>query len=265
MHPLRHHPLLLPWSLASVVLAACGGGDGGSGASAPPVIAGMAVSGTPVLVFDHTRDKQEPFNIPDAPASAWKEADGTVNLLITHFEAYRMRGPDLGHLSIDPHKIYSSTLSASQIPENQYDYHHWFSGPRSSDGVHFYTLAHSEWYACLLNGDCAKLAANGMSAQLNSWTNTLNAFVSADGGASWQLNSVGGKHVVAQTAYTWTGSPALAQKVYLQALNHSGIFLPSRLVQEGGYCYSVGMYIHRDFSKLDPAHGVYEAPQDRVG
>ena len=137
--------------------------------------------------------------------------------------------------TIDPAKIYSSQASAHQIPEDAYNYNHWLMGPYSRDGVHFYTLSHSEWYACLLNGDCSQSAPGGGSAEVNSWANTLNSFVSADGGASGQLNVVSGNHVVANASYHWTGSQALVQKVYLQALNHTGILQPTRLVQEGSY------------------------------
>ncbi len=254
---------LLLWS--TLLVQGCGGGSGA--ASGPPAksIVSIALAGQPVKIFDHTKDKQEPLNIPDAPVTAWKEANGTVDLLISHYEAYRMRGTDLAHLSIDPAKIYSSTLSASQIQENLYNYHNWLIAPYSADGVNFYSLVHTEWYACLLNGDCGIAAPNGLSTDLNSWANSINSFVSADGGASWQPNVVAGSHVVANTAFQWTGSQELAQRVYLQALNHSGMFNPSRLVQEGAWWYAVCYYIHRDFTKINTALGVYEAPVDQSG
>jgi hypothetical protein len=243
-----------------------------SGGSSTPIIppttktiAQIQVMGQPVKVFDHTTDKQEPYNIPDAQTTAWREANGTVSLMISHFEAYRMRGSDLEHLTIDPTKIYSSSQSASQIPEDLYNYHHWLMGPYSLDGQHFYSLAHSERYACLLNGDCDQTGANGLGASLNSWVNTVNSFVSADGGASWQPNVVNGNHVVANTGYFWTGSVALDDKIYLQALNHTGMFQPTRVIKEGGNFYAIGFYQHRDFTQIDPAHGVYQAPIDKYG
>jgi hypothetical protein len=188
-----------------------------------------------------------------------------VDLMIPHYEAYRMRGPDLMHLTVDPTEIYSSTQSGSQITENLYNYHHWLSGPYSLDGNTFYSLAHSEWYACLLNANCDQIGANGISTSNNSWANTLNSFVSADGGASWQLNVVNGTHVVAETAYYWTGSVALGDEIYLYALNHSGMFLPTRVIKEEGYYYAIGYYIHRDFTQINPAMGIYQAPVDEEG
>jgi hypothetical protein len=176
-----------------------------------------------------------------------------------------MRGPDLEHLTIDPHKIYSSSQSGGQIPEDLYDYDHWLMGPYSLDGQHFYSLTHSEWYACLLNGDCSQTAADGNPADLNSWVTTVNSMVSMDGGSSWKLNLANSNHVVAKTGYYWTGSQALAFKIYLQALNHTGMFQPTRVIKEGNYYYAMGFHIHRDFAQIDPTHGVYQAPVDKYG
>jgi hypothetical protein len=257
-------------SAANANSSSSSGSSSGSNAtpaipSAPKTIAGIQIVGAPIKVFDHTTDQQQPNNYPDAQVTAWREADGTVDLLIPHSESYRMRGPDLEHLSMDVNEIYSSTLSASQIPETLYNYHHWMMGPYSLDGMTFYTLTHSEWYACLLNNNCNAVAPGGSSAQLNSWANTLNSLTSADGGASWQLNIVAGNHVVARTAYTWTGSEALSQQIYLHALNHTGMFGPSRVIMEGVYFYSIAYYIHRDFTQINPAAGIYEAPIDKSG
>ena len=252
--------------MAPLVLSStlgCGGGAASTSAPPPPpatTIAQIQVTGKPVIVFDHSKDQQQPLNIPDEQITAWREADGTVNLMIPHYEAYRMRGPDLLHLAIDPNEIYSSTQSGSQITEDLYNYHHWLSGPYSVDGKTFYSLAHTEWYACLLNGNCDQAGANGISTATNSWANTINSFVSSDGGASWRLNVVNGNHVVAKTAYYWTGSLALADEIYLQALNDSGMFQPTRVIKEGGYYYVIVQYLQRDFTKINPAGGVYQAP-----
>lgn len=239
--------------------------SGRSGTPPRKAIAQIQVIGQPVKVFDHTTDQQEQYNIPDGQITAWREANGTVNLMIPGIEAYRMRGPDLEHLTIDRHKIYSSSQSANQITENLYNYYHWLMGPYSLDGQHFYSLAHSEWYACLLNHDCEQIAPNGLGGTLNSWVTTVNSFVSADGGASWQLNVVNGNHVVAKTGYYWTGSEALADKIYLKGLYHTGMLQPTRVIKEGNYYYAIGFYIHRNFSQIDPAHGVYQAPIDKTG
>ena len=88
---------------------------------------------------------------------------------------------------------------------------------------------------------------------------------SVDGGASWQLNLAQGNHIVATTAYHWTESVAIAAKTYLQAMNHSGMFQPTRLIKEGACYYAIGYYLHLDFTKIDPSKGIYQAPVDSFG
>jgi hypothetical protein len=276
IHRRTHADLFLAVALIGplLLLQGCGGGTANSATnppSSPPstpatkTIAQIQLAGQPVKVFDHTRDQQQPFNIPDSQITAWREADGTVDLMIPHKENYRMRGPDLEHLTIDPNEIYSSAQSASQIPEDLYNYSHWLMGPYSLDGQHFYSLAHSEWYACLLQDNCELIGTNGMGVTFNSWVNTVDSLVSADGGASWQLNVASGNHVVANPGYYWTGSEALSDEIYLYALNHTGIFEPTRVIKEGTYYYAIASYLLRDFTKVNPAQGVYMAPVDKTG
>jgi hypothetical protein len=231
---------------------------GASKQASPPQIASISLASKPVIVFDHLRDKREPFHLPDAQVTAWKDIDGTVNLTIPHFEEYRLRGPDLLHLKSDPRKIFSSTIQASDIPEAHYNYYHWFSAPYTLDGQNVYVLTHTEWYACVLVGDCGS-----GSNQINSWVTSNNSFVSTDGGATWSANGADQKHLIANLGDHWTGSKELSLTVYHKALNHSGLMTPSRLIKEGDYYYSIGFEIHRDFSKLDTTTD--EAPIDKYG
>jgi hypothetical protein len=228
-------------------------------------IAGIHVIGDPILVFDHRTDKRDPLHLPDIAPTAWKEADGTVNVLVSHFENYRMRGPDLEHLTSFPNIIYDSQSQSQDLVESHYNYHHWLAAPYTFDGRTIYALAHSEWYACLSVGDCATTTTptntSSGSYQLNSWANTINAMVSSDGGATWNLNGVDADHVVADESFHWTNSAALAATVYRRALDHTGLMQPSRILAEAGYFYSIAFLVHRDFSRLDPATG--QAPTDK--
>ncbi len=221
-------------------------------------VSGISLVGQPVIVFDHLKDKREPFHLPDSPVTAWKNADGRVNLTIPHFEEYRMTGPDLEHLKSDPNKIFGSTTQAGDIVEKEYNYHHWFLSPYTFDGQKIYVLTHTEWYACLLVGDC-----NQGNNQINSWGNTNNSFVSTDGGATWAANNVNGKHLIVAAGDHWTGTRELKLRVYHEALNHSGLMTPTRLIKEGQFYYSIGFEIHRDFSNLNTQTG--EAPIDKYG
>lgn len=229
--------------------------------SAGRQIASIAILGSPLKISDHTTEN----NIyPDAQQTAWKEADGTVNFMIAHDEAYRMRGPDLEHLTFDSSEVFSSSETAFQVPESLHNYVHTPMGPYSLDGVHFYSLTHSEWYACVLNNTCNAQSGN---AKDYSWVATTNQLVSSDGGASWKLNTVAGNHVVADPGYYWTDSPAAQAQTwtFANANNHTGLFQPTRVIEEGGYYYALAYYLHRNFSAINPAAGVYTAPVDKQG
>ena len=58
-------------------------------------------------VIDLT-DKREANHMPDFAPAAWKESDGSVNLTVSHFQNYRMRGPDLEHLTSDPQPVFQA-------------------------------------------------------------------------------------------------------------------------------------------------------------
>ena len=98
---------------------------------------------------------------------------------------------------------------------------------------------------------------------MNSWTNSLSSFKSVDGGASWVLNGSNDAHVVGKESFYWTGTQALVSNAYQKAFNHTGLMTPSRIIKEGSYYYSIGYFVHRDFSRLDPATG--QAPSDKFG
>ncbi len=227
----------------------------GPSAAQSTAITGIHVVGQPVLVFDHLVDKREPDHIPDLPATAWKEADGTVNVTVNHFEWYRLRGSDLESVASDPRKIFSSRTNASDVVESHYNYHHWPAAPYTFDGRTIYALSHTEWYACLLAGDCNNFqpptAVSTGNYYLNSWANTLNSMVSSDGGASWAMNGLNGAHVVSNESFTWTGSQPLADGIYRVATNHSGNMSPSRIIKEGNYYYAFSWLNHRDFAHIN--------------
>jgi hypothetical protein len=224
----------------------------------------IKVVGQSVKIFDHTQ-KLEADNISDGPVNAWREANGTVNLMLPHYEAYRLRGPNLLNLILDRNKIYSGAQSAGYIKEDLYNLLHWPMGPYSLDGRNFYSLAHHEWYGALLDpslGGIAKWPGWAALAKLglqNSWVTSVTSMKSTDGGASWQINSVNGNHVVAKPGYYWTGSAALANRIYMKASNITGLQQITRILKEGSYYYAMGNLYQRDFTKVNPAAGLYQA------
>jgi hypothetical protein len=232
---------------------------------AETTITGISVVGPAVKIFDHTQ-KVEPLNLTDGPVHAWKEADGTVDLMMNSPEIYRLRGPDLRRLTFNSSKIYSSHKSGDQRQENLYNAWHFFSGPYSVDGRRFYSLTHSEWYPYLLSG--GTMGPDGEGINVAGYTVTTNLFSSSDGGASWGLNTVNGNHAVAKEGFYWTGSVAATSQAYLHARDgdgNTGMDALTGLIKEGHYYYSIGTYQHRDFSQINPAADRYDAPVDAEG
>lgn len=230
----------------------------GAAAQAGVELAGVRTEGVAIRVFDHRRDKVELHHVPDAHLAAWKEADGTVNLMLPHLENYRMRGPDIEHLSSDPAKVFSSFVQADDLSEDSHDYHHWLAAPYTTDGKTVYAVSHTEWYACLLHDDCKQ-----REFRLGSWTTTNNLFKSVDGGKSWARQVAQGRSLIFDGAHHWTGSPALEQRAYRRAMNNTGFMVPTRPIREGDYFYVIGLEAQRDFSRIDSASG--QAPTVQNG
>ena len=61
----------------------------------------VKITGEEEVVFDWSVDRCEPENIPDLSTRAFRDASGQVNLINSHYVAYRMVGPDLNNVKID--------------------------------------------------------------------------------------------------------------------------------------------------------------------
>src|SRR5258705_9116228 len=74
------------------------------------------------IVWSHL-NKVEPLNFADVSPWAWREADGTVNLFIATFEAYRLRGSNLLSLSSQVgSKIYNAAAVGVDTVEDHYNF-----------------------------------------------------------------------------------------------------------------------------------------------
>lgn len=59
----------------------------------------IAIRGDEHTVFDWSRDACEPRDTPDAPARAFRDAAGRVQLVASHYVSRREVGPDLDRVS----------------------------------------------------------------------------------------------------------------------------------------------------------------------
>jgi hypothetical protein len=87
--------------------------------------------GAEQVVFDWTTDKCEDEDIPDAPANAFRDAEGNVQLIATHLTGRRMIGPTLDTIARDCDPVLTSDLDPD--PSNFND-SEWLIAPYTEDG-----------------------------------------------------------------------------------------------------------------------------------
>ncbi|MBM6594396.1 hypothetical protein [Microvirga pudoricolor] len=124
-------------------------------------------------VFDWSRDACVRTNVPDAPARAFKDSQGTVNLIISHNDNRLMAGPALGAVKPRCGVIYEGRESKRL---SDFDDLSWIGGVHTRDGRTVYALAHTELRGDRTPGQCP---AGRYSPCL---LNTVTALVSRDGG-----------------------------------------------------------------------------------
>lgn len=170
----------------------------------------MIVTGPQEIVFDWSSDRCDDLDIPDLPARAFRDADGTVQLISTHTTARRSTGPSLDEVvrSCDP--VFESTHDAD--PSRWAD-SEWIASTWTPDGTTVYGLVHNEYHGWE-RGDCAG------KDPFACWYNGISAIISTDGGSSYDHVRPPPDHLVAAIPHRYTPGTAPV-----------GLFSPSNIVQ----------------------------------
>ncbi|WP_448187873.1 hypothetical protein [Azospirillum sp. sgz301742] len=172
-------------------------------------------SATPQVVFDWKTQACEPWDVPDAPARAWRGADGQVRLLATHYRARLMAGPSLDTLKHDCRIVFQADHDAA--PEH-FDDMGWLVSPYTLDGRTVHALVHNEFHGHLRPALCPS------KRYASCWWNSVTATVSTDGGRSFAP-----PRYVAGLPYRYQGD-----------LGHrAGLFSPSSIVEREGWYYAM--------------------------
>ncbi|MFM7023535.1 MAG: hypothetical protein ACKOXB_11225 [Flavobacteriales bacterium] len=61
----------------------------------------VTLLGSATTVFDYSASNCNTIDIPDAPARAFRDASGKINLIATHYTNWRMTGSDFTSLTKD--------------------------------------------------------------------------------------------------------------------------------------------------------------------
>ena len=178
----------------------------------------VEVTGPPEVVFDWTTDRCEDPDIPDLPARVFRDADGKIQLISTHYVGRRMIGADLDHLRRDCDVVMRSGLDDDPA---HFDDREWLAATWTPDGRKIYALVHDEYQGHMHPGRCPS------GDYFKCWYNAVTLAVSTDKGRSY-------------VDHPWPKLVASLPYRYEPDGGPTGMFAPSNIVRNGrdGYFYA---------------------------
>jgi hypothetical protein len=188
----------------------------------------VKITGQEEVVFDWSQDACEPADIPDTPARAFRDAQGRVQLIASHYVNRRMSGPDLDHLTHDCSVIMSSHYDPDPAT---FDDREWIHSTYTPDGTTVFAFVHNEYQGHTHPSRCPS------GEYFACWYNAVTLAVSTDGGASFEHAPPPG-HLVASIPYP-----------YVPDSGSAGIFQPSNIVRKAAddhYYALLRVQQHRD-------------------
>jgi hypothetical protein len=177
--------------------------------AAGPSLPSVRVVGPPQAVFDWGESACEPMNYPDLPARAFRDFEGNVQLLISHFANYRLRGPSLDQLAIDCEPVLRSHRSASP---RRFQDREWIASIFLRDGKSVWALVHDEYQGNRHRGRCPS------RRYYRCWYNAITLAHSSDGGRTY-TQAAPPRNLVAAAPYR-----------YRPDRGPAGVFAPSNVV-----------------------------------
>lgn len=179
----------------------------------------LSVAGEMEVVFDWSEDRCGTLNIPDLPVRAFRDAEGMVQLMLSHPSTYRMIGADFDNLAVDCAPVAKSAYleDPAMFAESE-----WIAAPYTEDGVTVYALVHNEYQGHAQAGDqCPS------GEYFSCWYNSVTLAVSRDGGASYG-------HVAPPPGHFVAGLP----EIYHPDGGVYGVFSPSNIIERDGFYYA---------------------------
>lgn len=179
------------------------------------------------IVFDWSEDACEPEDIPDSPTQAFRDAQGRVQLLLSHFVNRRMIGADLDHLD---HPCSVVLRSGNDPRPSEFDDREWISSLYTQDGETVVALVHHEYQGHRHPGMCPS------GEYRDCWYNAITLAVSSDGGDTFRHASPP-RHLVASLPVGYDAGEG-----------PTGLFSPSNIVRHpaDGFYYVLTRLIAGD-------------------
>lgn len=182
-------------------------------------LAPVKTLGPEEVVFDWSKQACEDRDVPDAPARAYRDAEGAVQLIASHYVTRRMTGPSLNRVA---HRCAVVMRSAYSPRPSLFQDKEWITAPYTLDGKTVYALVHDEFQGNTHPGRCAS------GIYLRCWYNAITLALSTDGGATFRHARPPPRHLVAALPYRYTND-----------VGPYGVFQPSNIVEKDGYYYSL--------------------------
>ena len=173
---------------------------------------GTPTTGASEMIFDYSLSNCNSIDIPDAPARAFRDAAGKINLIASHYTTWRMTGISFSSLTKSCTPVMTSHNDSNPATFNNNE---WIVAPYTTDGVNIRALVHNEYVPC---GNAT-----------NCWYNSITTVSSADSGKTY-THLTAPSHLVAASPY---------QSTY--PTNHVpfGIFGGSNIIKKGGFYYAM--------------------------
>ena len=135
----------------------------------------VQITGPEEIIYDWTTDRCELEDIPDNEARFFRDADGNIQMVASHYNAFRMIGPDFDNLVRDCDNGY--ILESDIDPDiGNHDNHEWIHSLFTYDGATIYAYLHNEYHGH--NYGC-----NG--SYLECWYNSITFATSTDSGKTY--------------------------------------------------------------------------------
>ena len=186
----------------------------------------LVVTGPEELVWDWTTDRCEEAHIPDIAPRLFRNADGEINLTVSHWNSYPAVGPSIDELATDCSRL---QLSSDYDPDPAaFNDSEWIGSVYTEDGETVYAIVHNEY-----RGDTHSAARPGQCPSGERFPCLDTSFtmaVSTDGGRSFDHIAEPPGHLIASLPYTYRDDTV-----------PSGIRQPSNIVSGGdGFYYLFG-------------------------
>ncbi len=188
-------------------------------AQANPPMVTVTIEGPEQTVFDWSKDACETWDVPDAPARAFRDAEGRVHLIASHSTNRAAVGPDLNTLTRDCHILFQGNQEDSP---DKFDDRAWLSGFYTEDGLTVYALVHNEYQGYHRPALCPS------RTYIRCWRNAITFAISRDSGQTF-VQPEPPSHLIATPPYRYEGDYG----------RNVGYFNPTNILRKDGAYFAM--------------------------